>query len=493
MGVGQLRVQQSRVVRAGQLEGYWLEPTYDTKMLTSNFLPEQFDASKAPRLYYPYVAPETNSKVAIDRATGTIVSAVNVGRIVPNSGSLVGDGLFQAGNGIDQHLYKNRGIHYAPRFGFAYDVTGEQKFVVRGGAGVFYDRAAGDTVYGMLEQPPTVAAPVLLNGRLQDLSSSTGTLAPPVIAAFQYDGKLPTVYSYNVGIQRQLPWSSVVDVSYVGSKSRNLNTQVNLNAPTYGAAYLAQNQDPTVGACPTANGCAAVSSVPGANALAVDFLRPYRGFGDIIQIQPTAYADYNSLQTSWNRRFTKGLSFGVNYVLGKAMGTSSTDFPAGNNTFNPLVIGMPRPDSEENQKKANYMPLSTDRRHTLVANFVWALPKTGSSGPIGALLNGWQLSGVYTAGSGTPYTVTYSIPGTSVYTLTGTTRLESARIVINGDTGSGHSSDPYKQFNTSAFTTPSVGSLGLESGTNYLTQAPVNMAGRRFELWPPIQKNGAVL
>ena len=433
------------------------------------------DASKAPRLYYPYVAPETNSKVAIDRATGTIVSAVNVGRIVPNSGSLVGDGLFQAGSGIDQHLYKNRGIHYAPRFGFAYDVTGEQKFVVRGGAGVFYDRAAGDTVYGMLEQPPTVAAPVLLNGRLQDLSSSTGTLAPPVIAAFQYDGKLPTVYSYNVGIQRQLPWSSVVDVSYVGSKSRNLNTQVNLNAPAYGAAYLAQNQDPTVGACPTANGCAAVSSVPGANALAVDFLRPYRGFGDIIHIQPTAYADYNSLQTSWNRRFTKGLSFGVNYVLGKAMGTSSTDFPAGNNTFNPLVIGMPRPDSEENQKKANYMPLSTDRRHTLVANFVWALPKTGSSGPIGALLNGWQLSGVYTAGSGTPYTVTYSIPGTSVYTLTGTTRLESARIVINGDTGSGHSSDPYKQFNTSAFTTPSVGSLGLESGTNYLTQAPVNM------------------
>ena len=136
---------------------------------------------------------------------------------------------------------------------------------------------------------------------------------------------------------------------------------------------------------------------------------------------------------------------------------------------------MPRPDSEENQKKANYMPLSTDRRHTLVANFVWALPKTGSSGPIGALLNGWQLSGVYTAGSGTPYTVTYSIPGTSVYTLTGTTRLESARIVINGDTGSGHSSDPYKQFNTSAFTTPSVGSRGLESGTNYLTQAPVNM------------------
>ena len=97
-----------------------------------------------------------------------------------------GNGLFKAGQGIDPHLYKNRGVHYAPRFGFAYDVTGEQKFVARGGFGVFYDRAAGDTVYGMLEQPPTVAAPVLLNGRLQDVSSSTGTLAPPVLAAFDY-------------------------------------------------------------------------------------------------------------------------------------------------------------------------------------------------------------------------------------------------------------------------------------------------------------------
>ena len=273
----------------------------------------------------------------------------------------------------------------------------------------------------------------------------------------------------------ELPWSSALDISYVGSKSRHLNTQANINAPAYGAAYLAANQDPTVGACPTANGCAATSTVPGANALPVDFLRPYRGFGDIIQIQPSAYSDYNSLQTFWNRRFRNGLSFGVNYVLGKAMGTSSTDFPAGNNTFNPTVIGMPRTDGLENQRKANYMPLSTDRRHTLVGNFVWETPKLDRSGVVAGVLNGWQLSGVYRAGSGTPYTITYSIPGVSVYTLTGTTRLESARIVINGNPGSGHSSDPYKQFNTGAFTAPSINSRGLESGTNYMTQAPQNV------------------
>ena len=454
---------------------YWMQPTYDTRLQTSNFLPDQFDPAKAARLYYPAVDPATNTKVALDRATGAIAPAVNIGRIVPGSGTLVGNGLLQAGQGIDKHLIQNRGIQVAPRFGFAYDVTGAQRLVVRGGGGVFYDRAAGDTVYPMIEQPPTVVAPNLFYGRLQDISASAGTLAAPTVAAFDYEGKIPTVYAFNVGVQLQLPWSSALDVSYVGSKSRHLNTQVNLNAPAYGAAYQAANQDPTVGSCPTANGCAAVSPVPGANALPVDFLRPYRGFGDIIQIQPTAYADYNSLQTSWNRRFRNGLSFGLNYVLGKAMGTSSTDFPAGNNTFNPIVIGMPRTDSAENQRTANYMPLSTDRRHTLVGNFVWELPKFDRPGIVGGALSGWQLSGVYRTGSGSPYTVTYSIPGISVYTLTGTTRLESARIAINGDPGSGHSGDPYNQFNIGAFTTPKIGSLGLESGTNYLTQAPQNV------------------
>jgi len=157
----------------------------------------------------------------------------------------------------------------------------------------------------------------------------------------------------------------------------------------------------------------------------------------------------------------------------KAMGTSSTDFPAGNNTYNPLVIGMPRTDSEANQRKANYMPLSTDRRHTLVGNFVFQVPNRNVSNKIlGAAIHDWQVSGVYRAGSGSPYTVTYNIPGISAYTLTGTTRVEGARIVISGEPGKGYSDDPYQQFNTAAFTTPKPNSNGLESGTNYMRYMP---------------------
>jgi hypothetical protein len=440
----------------------WLQPTYDTRLQASNFLPDQYDPARAPRLYYPG-RDAAGTRVGLDRATGAIVPAVNIGRLVPGSGTLVGNGLFGAGQGIDKQLYDNRGVHYAPRFGFAYDVSGAQNLVVRGGFGVFYDRAAGDTVYGMIEQPPVLVQPNLFYGRLQDITTGVAsTSAPPTIAAFEFAGKIPTVYSYNVGVQKSLPWAMLLDLSFVGSQSRNLNTQVNLNAPAYGVAYLTENQDPT----------AAPSTIQGATALPVDFLRPYRGFGDIIQIQPTAYADYKSLQASLNRRFSNGVSFGVNYVLGKAMGTSSTDFPAGNNTYTPNVIGMPRTDSTENQRKANYMPLSTDRRHTLVTSFVWQLPNANVNRLLAGAIHDWQVSGSYRASSGAPYTVTYNIPGISPYTLTGTQRNESARIVIVGDPGRGYSDDPYQQFNPAAFTTPKSGSIGLESGTSYLVYQP---------------------
>ncbi|MGH9847752.1 MAG: hypothetical protein ACREEM_54390, partial [Blastocatellia bacterium] len=73
-----------------------------------------------------------------------------------------------------------------------------------------------------------------------------------------------------------------------------------------------------------------------------------------------------------------------------------------------------------------------------------------------------------------PYNLGFTIPGISAYTLTGTQNIEGARIVITGDPGSGASSDPYRQFDVAAFTTPREGSLGLESGRNFLYRPPIN-------------------
>jgi len=157
-------------------------------------------------------------------------------------------------------------------------------------------------------------------------------------------------------------------------------------------------------------------------------------------------------------------------VLSKAVGTVSTDLPGTG------AVGAPRNDA--NQKLANNGPLDFDRRHTFTTNFVWEVPSRGTTGALAHLVKGWQISGVYRWQSGQPYTVGYNIPGITSYTLTGTQAggqgLEGARIVITGDPGSGNSSDPYRQLNASAFTTPKPGSIGLESGRNYMNRAPTN-------------------
>ena len=198
----------------------------------------------------------------------------------------------------------------------------------------------------------------------------------------------------------------------------------------------------------------------------MDFLRPYQGFGNISYIEPASSSNYHSLQTSVNRRFKKGLLLGVTHTWSKALGTQGADLP-GINSF-----GAPRIDN--NNRLANYGPQDFDRRQNFNINWVYELPKATRNRGLGLALNDWQISGIYRYQTGAPYNISYTIPGLSGYGVTGTQQNEGGRIVLVGNPGSGASSDPYRQFNTAAFTTPGLGSLGLESGRNFLYRAPIN-------------------
>ena len=79
-----------------------------------------------------------------------------------------------------------------------------------------------------------------------------------------------------------------------------------LNAVDIGAAYLAKNQDPTLG----------TSTTPGATAYTTNLLRPFRGFSGIEQNTPEFWDTYHSMQMNVNRRFGGGFSFGANYTYG---------------------------------------------------------------------------------------------------------------------------------------------------------------------------------
>jgi hypothetical protein len=194
-------------------------------------------------------------------------------------------------------------------------------------------------------------------------------------------------------------------------------------------------------------------------------MRAFRGYAGITQNVSRGWVTYHSLQLSFTRRFRNGISWGFNDTIG----LSATGSTAARLQHNPDGTVTYRSDQAQADDLLQVDPI----RHTLKGNFVWDLPdlKSGSGGlkALGYVINDWQLSGIWTASTGAPYAAgfTYQSGGSNNVNLTGSPDY-SARIRINGDTGSGCSSDPYRQFNTAAFLGPLFGSVGLESGASYL-------------------------
>ena len=122
---------------------------------------------------------------------------------------------------------------------------------------------------------------------------------------FEYAGNLPSSTQWNGGLQMTLPWSSALDVEYVGQHSFNTLDGVDINAVDFGAAFLPQNQDPTL----------QFNSTPGAMAVAQDQMRAFRGYAGITQQWGRGWRTFHSLQLSFNRRFKDGLSFGFNDTI----------------------------------------------------------------------------------------------------------------------------------------------------------------------------------
>jgi hypothetical protein len=433
---------------------YYLTPQWDQSMQAANFIPGDFNSAAAVRLYAPAVIGGT--RVGYDPVSGTSVASTFVGRIVPNSGNRF-QGTYQAGQGISDTLTDGSKFRVSPRVGAAYDITGEGKFVARGAFGVFYDRPQGNQVFDLINNPPAVQTPTLQWGLVQGLATATPLYSPVGLQPNVYAWKIPTVYQWNLGFQMQLPANFTLDVSYVGSKSDNLLQYRNLNAVNYGTAYQDQYQDQTRGQ--TCTGCSTLSTLPGGNALPTDFMRPYRGYTDIRLWEFEAYSDYKSIQSTITRRFSQGLMFSGYYAYSQARGTLGGDWD------------YARIDGKD--REANYGPLSFDRPHSFVLNFVYQT-KPFTQGPLRWVTNDWMISGNYRWYSGTPYNPGFSIPGIGNVNLTGSP-TEGARIALTGqDTGSGNSSDPYKQFNVAGYTAPKPGSIGLESPRYTLRNPPIN-------------------
>jgi hypothetical protein len=470
-------------------------PQYDQFLQMSNFFADQWTLNQAPLLYLAgcnngATVCSGNARNAIDPRTGQVVtapgaanSAALIGTVVPGTGNLT-DGVKKAGDGIADTSYVWPALVAAPRFGLAYDVKGNQTMVFRAGGGLFFDRPDGNTVFSIPGNPPISTSQDLRNGQLQTLGTGLSSQGVPALITFQYNAGIPSSWQWQTGMQFALPYSTMLDVAYVGNYGFNRlrafqggsGGAVDLNAVDIGAAYLPQNQDPTL----------APSTVPGSTAYTANLLRAFRGYSNINEQETRYWDEYHGLQFSVNRRFRNGLAFGTNYNLGLSL--------KGNTGLQLRLQHAADGTISVRSDQAQYEALNENlalQKHVIKSYAVWNIPGP-QNGVARAILNDWQLSGILTAGSAYQpgaiqangaaqancalvnapagsgcangrYDITYTYQNNGTNTnLTGSPDY-AAKIIYVGDPGSGCSNNQYAQFNTASVKGPTYGSVGLES------------------------------
>ena len=307
----------------------------------------------------------------------------------------------------------------APRFGFAYDLSGNQTLVVRGGVGLFFARGF---LNATAANPPFSQDSTLQFGTLQTINSATLPIIPTQLAANEYNMPYSSDVQWSGGVQFALPFAMSGDVAYVGHHSWNETNQFNLGAIDFGTVFLPKDQDPTL----------AASATPGATAVSVQQMSPYVGFNGIQTVLTNGYRTFHSLQLSLNRRFRGGLQFGLNDTIDLYEHSQTSTAAAARCKRR---RHLPADQAEQDALLGNAQPVV----HTIKGNFVWAFPKFTGKGSVsravGIVINDWQLAGVWSASTAASYSIGYSYTsGGANVNLTGSPAY-GARVIITGDPG----------------------------------------------------------
>jgi hypothetical protein len=258
-------------------------------------------------------------------------------------------------------------FQWAPSAGFAYDLSGSGKTVVRGGFGTNYYIDPGTNSFSAIEAPP--------NFQVATMWASTYPYTLSGISALDFSSVLPTVwgtanpsdhrapvtYSWNLSVSHAFPWFSKVEVNYVGNSSHNLVGYGKQNVvpegsetgPWYGTWYNQQ-------------------------------VRPYANYGDISVLYHNLNSNYNALQLTVTRQ--KGwLNYWGSYSFGKSLAYNAED------SFD---------------MKRWYGPTPFDRSQILSFSYYLSLPsagaRLGNHKLVNGVVNGWHLSGIFQAATGEP-------------------------------------------------------------------------------------------
>jgi len=391
----------------------------------SNFDPSKFDPSKAPLLYVAYcngqpngvpafgTACATANQFAIDprqlnNPARTLFNKNLVRAIIPGTGDIT-NGLALPTDPSTPRAYRETPtIYFEPRLGFAWDVRGQGRTVIRGMGGLYHmPRVGGGTggASSLGNNPPQQRTFQILNGNIDNLANLTNTAAlfPVTISALEAHSNIPSTANFSLGVQQEIGFKSVLEVSYVGAFARHLGERRNINAIPDGSRFV----DCTITAkfaipCHPENRDPLTASSAKNN----DFLRPYRGYGDINEVMYSGTSNYNGLQVQLNRRYTRGFQFGVAYTYSKSFDYANDDSSD---------VSFPRP-----YRSFNYGPSDFDQTHILTVNYIYDIPKLSkrfNNSVVKAVFDDWQLSGTSSYATGRPknLTVTYTT-GTATIT-----------------------------------------------------------------------------
>lgn len=407
----------------------WYTQNKQNDFRAAAFSLERYDRTQAPQFFRP--SRNQGARVAVNPVTGEIGPDVLVGAFVPGTGNPSNGMVAATDTNYPAGFMDRPPVLPEPRVGFSYDPFGDGKTAIRGGFGLFHNtRPPGALLRSLTQNPPVQFNPRIFYGSLGTFLNSTGVLFPSNVVGLDRRNKTPSVYNFSLGIQRDIGFATVVDVSYVGSLGRHLDQSRNINLIPYGARFLPANADPTNPSTP----------------LPDNFFRPFPGLGDISYRENASSSSYHALQVAANRRFVRGLQLGVAYTWSKTMDYTDAD-GGGVAVYRPLRIW-------------NYGKAGFDQTHVFVVNYAWELPRASARQPnpiVRYLFDDWQVSGITAFASGTPSGVGFGT--TDVTDITG--GGDGARIVVTGPVVLPRGDRSLQRwFDTSAFARPARGDVG---------------------------------